>query len=684
MTQTQDTLQSQPRIRLGVSGEFLLMLLNEETGHFRQVSERRMALAMTGAVLADLSLLSRIDTDLESLRLLDATPTGVEALDSALEQIASESSAQTAEYWIERLTPMAEPAIDATLRRMVEAHVLQHYSGDFWVLAPDAWRSIAIIDPSDESVIQFVRTRVSAVIFDEQLPSPEDIIVICLLSVCDVLQHMFELDDQSIRRIELVCRLDLIGRTLSEAVAKNIAKQVPLQTAGVRPIPKVPIHKFITNRHAREGSIPALFASLSAEFGPVFQAKIPFKEPMIFLSSSETNRWVNRRGRMHLRTRDYFQDFEQVYGAVGTIPSLDGADHFQWRKTMRPGGSRQRYEDRLGLTIPHAYKEMSTWQVGDTRRAVPMCRRLINAQFSQLHLSIETQDLIDDLIAYKERAAGTHLVKALPRFMLKTPRMRRCGRAIAELMNRIKESHTPDMRTGCPVDQIDELLEFRDSNPRLFPETNIEFALAATLLTTWYTGDQLSFAIYCMVTQPHLHEQIQREAETVLANGLPDPEQLDDSTIDVTRRFISEVLRMYPIAGVSFRTVSNSCVVEDHELKAGQLLYIVYAASHYDENLFPDPFRFDIDRYLPERKEHVSPGYAPFGVGAHMCLGYQLVEIMLAVNLMMVAHHFTIDLAPKNYKLRLSPFPAMKPSRRLKFAIKEQRHPIPSIEPAAS
>ena len=61
------------------------------------------------------------------------------------------------------------------------------------------------------------------------------------------------------------------------------------------------------------------------------------------------------------------------------------------------------------------------------------------------------------------------------------------------------------------------------------------------------------------------------------------------------------------------------------------------------EDVFPDPFTFDIDRYLPPRNEHYSPGYAPFGLGTHKCMGSRWAEMHIALNVLMLAHHFTFD-----------------------------------------
>ena len=109
----------------------------------------------------------------------------------------------------------------------------------------------------------------------------------------------------------------------------------------------------------------------------------------------------------------------------------------------------------------------------------------------------------------------------------------------------------------------------------------------------------------------------------------------------------------------------------------GVRIVIASTAPHYMSDVFPDPFTFDIDRYLPPRNEHRNPGYAPYGLGTHTCLGYRWMELQLAVNLLMVARYFTLEVSPANYKLRISPFPSLSPSRKLKFRIAEQVRELP-------
>ena len=135
---------------------------------------------------------------------------------------------------------------------------------------------------------------------------------------------------------------------------------------------------------------------------------------------------------------------------------------------------------------------------------------------------------------------------------------------------------------------------------------------------------------------------------------------------------------MHPPLPASLRYVVNSCEVEGYELQIGSRVCIAFSAAHYMEDVFPDPFSFDIDRYLPPRNAHRSPGYAPFGLGTHTCPGSQHATLQMAVNLLMIAHYFDISVSPSNYVLRCDPVPTVKPTRKLKFHIAEQRRELPA------
>ena len=663
---------------LSLPEELVLVLLNEQTGYFHQVPGWDLNCAVIGAVLAELSLQSRIDTDMESLSVVDRTETGDPALDPILKDIADEPVQRSTQYWIERLALHAESIIDQTLDRLVDLEILEHHDGDYWTLARNRQYADLYGYSGEGTAGQFIKARISEVLFTDAIPDPRELIVICLVNTCDVFRFIYELDEEMEERIKFICNLDQIGRSIAAAVEHNIASPLLRQSALSKQIPRVAVRRLLRSPHLRTGNIPALFADLAEQYGPVFEVRPPFRPPMLFLAGTRTNRWVHRNGRMHLRSRDYFADFEKIYGASGVLPSLDGADHFRLRRAMSPAYSRGRLEGQLDRVYAQAREFMASWTVGETLPATRTCRRMINAQISPLSVSVDTQDIIDDLMTYKERALNTHIVGVLPRFMLSTPGMRRRAKAVDALLGRIQSVHTPAQRAGCPRNLADDLLSLHASDPQLVPESNLRFALSAALIASVYLGDALSFSVYAMASRPALYDRIRSEANALFENGDPKAEDFDPSNMDVTQRFVMECLRMYPIVPMSMRDVMNSFVVEGYEIPVGKRVYVAQTATHFMDDVFPDPFSFDIDRYQPPRNEHRSSGYAPYGLGTHRCLGSRWMDLQLAVNLLMIAHYFTLEVSPANYDLRFSPLPSMKPSRKLKFRIAEQKRELPA------
>ena len=136
MTLTEDAKST----TLSLPEELVIMLLNEETGYFHQVPGWDLNCAIVGAVIGELSLESRIDTDMESLFLLDNTETGDPILDPILREITNEPVRHNAQYWVERLAPRAESIIDLILDRLTRQKILEHHDGGFWTLSRSVWQ----------------------------------------------------------------------------------------------------------------------------------------------------------------------------------------------------------------------------------------------------------------------------------------------------------------------------------------------------------------------------------------------------------------------------------------------------------------------------------------------------------------------------------------------------------------
>ena len=344
---------------------------------------------------------------------------------------------------------------------------------------------------------------------------------------------------------------------------------------------------------------------------------------------------------------------------------------------MQPAYARSVLTRRLDEVYGLARTHMATWDVGDTMPVQKMLRPFLNAQASPLLASVDTQDEIGDALKYKMRVLNVGIAKILPRFMLKTPSMRRRAKATDRIIDRMQSTHTAAQRVGMPPDVVDAYIALHASDPQFLPESDLALPLGAILMTSMYMGDQLGFALYWLLQHPELYERVTAEADALWADGDPSEDDLSLDRIDVTHRVLMEALRMSPIVAMSMRTVMNTCVVEGYELPVGSQLVIAQTASHYLEEAFPDPQTFDIDRYVPPRNEHVGPGYAPYGLGTHACLGFRWAEMQLAINLLMLTHYFKIELARPYKELPMDPLPSQSPSNKLKFKLVEQRHELP-------
>ena len=680
--QKRDAVAMASKHSLSVPQEFITMILNEKAGYFHQVEGWTLNCATIGAVLADLSLKSRIDTDEETLFLLDATKTGDEVLDLCLAEIASNPDPQKPRYWIERLAVHSEDIIDATLKHLVQLEIMTHHEGGFYTTNHCDWYAELQQYPKSETVGKYINSRIEKVIFTDIIPDPKDSLIIGLLSACDIIKFIFDdLEEKQEQRVELICKIEQINRVISTTV-KQVAIAPTLQYSPItKPIPKIPLRSLILNRHLWDRNLPALFGNLAERYGPVFQIGPPLQKPRTFLAGPIANHWVRRNSRKFMTSGNYFREMEMVCGANNLLPSLDGADHFRLRKLMVRVYSNARFYERLDdmLRLSRQFMISQKWQAGSELKVQRDSRLLTNFQMFNILLSTDAQDLFDDLVKWNERAIVCYVADFLPKFMARTPAMKRRFRLYEKLARRIEQNHLPIQRAEATQELADELIALHNSDPQFIPEQNLLFMLAATpIFQSLYLGDMLGFVLFEMARQPDISARIREEANEMFADGDPGKEDFTPDKFDVTRRFLMECLRLYPIIGVSLRNVANSCVLENYSLPLREKMYIVQTAAHYMSDCFVEPYKFDIDRYLPPRNEHSGPGYAPYGLDAHTCAGRAWMHLHLTITMLLVAYYFEFEPLPKDYKLKINSFPALSVTGKLRLRIANQLHEFPT------
>ncbi len=194
--------------------EVVLLLLNDGDGRFSPVPKRSVDYALAGAVLMDLALENRIDTDLEKLVLLDAEPFGDSLLDPTLADIAALEE-RDARFWVERTAGRADTLREDALARLVSQGILESRDDRFlWVFRSRRYPAI------DGQAEREVKLRIMGVLFSDEIPGPRDVVIICLADACGIFKGLLSQHELNLAssRIEQVRKLDLIGQAVSQAI----------------------------------------------------------------------------------------------------------------------------------------------------------------------------------------------------------------------------------------------------------------------------------------------------------------------------------------------------------------------------------------------------------------------------------------------------------------------------------
>ena len=187
-------------------------------------------------------------------------------------------------------------------------------------------------------------------------------------------------------------------------------------------------------------------------------------------------------------------------------------------------------------------------------------------------------------------------------------------------------------------------------------------------------GGTTAFMLYVLLTHPELLARMRAEVDALFDDGPVTAEAL--GCLDVTHRVALETLRLYPIAPALTRTVTNAFDFGGYTIPAGERVIVATTVSHHLSECFPEPARFDIDRYLPERREHRRPGaFAPFGVGPHVCLGAGFAEVAILATMATLVREVDLVLDPPGYRLRIDPVPTPHPDDRFGFRVTARRQP---------
>jgi hypothetical protein len=209
--------------------EILLLMLDDVSGRLQERAAPSGDYALAGAVIAELALAGRIDTDTQRLYVTDGTPTGDALQDAALAKIvAARDEAHDSRYWIEAIAAEAEPMRDALFDRLVARGILNRVEGRFLWVFPE--RRYPVIDDREE---REVKARIMGVLFRDEIPDPRDSLLIGLCRAAGLFALLLSSQelDRVQGRIDQVADLEELNRALTAAIREiyaQIARFAPM------------------------------------------------------------------------------------------------------------------------------------------------------------------------------------------------------------------------------------------------------------------------------------------------------------------------------------------------------------------------------------------------------------------------------------------------------------------------
>jgi sterol 14alpha-demethylase len=118
--------------------------------------------------------------------------------------------------------------------------------------------------------------------------------------------------------------------------------------------------------------------------------------------------------------------------------------------------------------------------------------------------------------------------------------------------------------------------------------------------------------------------------------------------IPILENVIKEVLRLHPPLIFLIRKVMKDFHFKGYTVKAGKYVCASPRVSHRIAEIFPEPEKFDPDRYLEDRQEDAQPfSWIAFGGGKHKCTGNAFAMLQLKAIFSILLRRYTFELIDK-------------------------------------
>lgn len=348
--------------------------------------------------------------------------------------------------------------------------------------------------------------------------------------------------------------------------------------------------------------------------------------------------------------------------------------HKRQRKLVAPPFQHRRIASYADIIVRYSEQLQGEWADGATldiaREMMRLTLWIVGQALFDADVLGEAEELGEALTVAMHRfnadiAAMVHLPGAWP-----TPGNVRVRKAVDRLNATIYAMIAERRRSGEErVDLLSMLLQARDEDDGSFMTDQQVRDEAMTLFLAGHetTANALAWTWYLLAQHPDIYARMEAEVERVL-NGRT-PTFADLPRLPYTLQVLKESMRLYPPAYVIARQAVRPVTIGNYALGAGTLCVISSYALHRRSDYFPDPERFEPERFTPEAEQRLPRhAYLPFGGGPRICIGnhFAMMEGHLALATLAQRVHFT--LVP-GQRVEMEPLITLRPKRGIKMRV---------------
>jgi len=366
----------------------------------------------------------------------------------------------------------------------------------------------------------------------------------------------------------------------------------------------------------------------------------------------------------------------------------EGQHHLRQRRLVQPAFHRERLAGYASAMSECAVRWREHWQAGSTLD--------ISTEMPHLTLSIVAQTLFNADVQSEASEIGDAMTTVLEMFRmlllpfseylekLPLPYVRRLEKARTRLDATIYGLIRERRKSGRDAGDLLSMLLFaqdEEKNSEHMTDQQVrDEALTLFLAGHETTANALTWTWYLLSQHPEVEQRLHTEIDAVLEGRAP--ELADVPNLRYAEMVLAEALRLYPPAWAIGRMAVAPFELAGVQIPAKSICILSPYLVHRDSRWFPDPEKFDPERWTPEvRDSRTKFSYFPFGGGARVCIGERFAWMEGVIVLAALAQKWKLRLAGDQ---RVEPLPliTLRVKGGLRMIVESRSAGIKTTRPA--